>query len=174
MAGLGLVATLAFSLLLPTARRFEARPFRLRVQAAAVGDHLRTPWWRHCSFWRVCSARGPRRNSGRNSGRFSSQRRRSAFDRRQHQLIDEAPAPVLARLGRGHHRMIGGLEMLGCVPFRRAVAAADMATIQALAQVHPLGAVPQALLATLGGWVFKASSPSRWSHATPSPRSGST
>lgn len=43
MAGLGLLATLTFSLLLPTARRFEAKQFRLRVHAAAVADHLRTP-----------------------------------------------------------------------------------------------------------------------------------
>lgn len=42
MAGLGLLATLTFSLLLPTARRFEAKQFRLRVHTAAVADHLRT------------------------------------------------------------------------------------------------------------------------------------
>ncbi len=43
MAGLGLVATLTFSLLLPAARKFDAKQFRLKVHAAAVGDHLKTP-----------------------------------------------------------------------------------------------------------------------------------
>src|SRR5436190_2707249 len=62
-------------------------------------------------------------------------------------LVDVAPAPVLARLGRADDRMGGLVEVRGRVPVRRVVAAADVPAGLAHAQMHPPAAGPQALLA---------------------------
>lgn len=43
MAAIALLATAVFAVLLPAPRRFVAKPFALRVHAAAVADHLRNP-----------------------------------------------------------------------------------------------------------------------------------
>ena len=65
-------------------------------------------------------------------------------------LVDVAPAPGLAGLEAAHHRVLGLVEVRVGVPLGRGVAAADVAAGQAEPEVHPAGAVPQALLAALG------------------------
>src|SRR5207253_10499626 len=52
-------------------------------------------------------------------------------------LVDVAPTPVFSRLERLHDGMAGGVVMLGGVPVRRGIAAADVATGQAEPQVYP-------------------------------------
>src|SRR6185295_3351160 len=59
-----------------------------------------------------------------------------------------APAPVLARLGRADDRMAGRGMVGGRVPAGRVVAAADVPALLAHAQVDPLHALREALLAT--------------------------
>jgi hypothetical protein len=55
----------------------------------------------------------------------------------EHDLVDVAPAPILARLEGLDNRVIGGVEMLCSMLVFRRIAAADMPTDKALAQVHP-------------------------------------
>lgn len=64
-------------------------------------------------------------------------------------LIDVTPTPVLTWLKGLDDRVLGGMEVLGRTPVLRAVAAADMAADQALTQVYPGVAHPQALLAAV-------------------------
>src|SRR3954470_23196072 len=66
-------------------------------------------------------------------------------------LVDEAPRPVLARLERAHDRMAVGARVLAGMAARRAVAAADVAALQADPQVDPLAAARQAVLAAVDG-----------------------
>src|ERR1700674_1361925 len=66
------------------------------------------------------------------------------------QLIDVAPAPVLARLKGPHDRVAGPLEMCSCVLVRRVVAAAHVPADHAEAQVHPPATHPQAVFAAVG------------------------
>src|SRR6266404_6055285 len=56
-------------------------------------------------------------------------------DLRQNRIVAVAPAPVFAGFERLHDWMGGGLEVLGRVAIRRAVAASDMATRQGQTQV---------------------------------------
>src|SRR5262245_39474001 len=65
-------------------------------------------------------------------------------------LVDVAPAPVLSWFEGLDDRVPRVLEVLGCVPVRRGVAAADVAAAEAQAQVDPVGAHREAFLATLG------------------------
>src|SRR4051812_26636115 len=65
-------------------------------------------------------------------------------------FIDVAPAPAFARLERSDDRMLRRMEMLGGVLVLGVVAAADVATGPAKAQVHPGVAHLQAFLATVG------------------------
>ena len=65
----------------------------------------------------------------------------------EHQLVHEAPAPVLARLGRAQDRVAGGVMVRGRVLVRRVVAAADVPALVAHAQVQPARADGQAVLA---------------------------
>ena len=51
-------------------------------------------------------------------------------------MVDEAPAPALARLEGPHHGMAGLLVVLGRVPQRRGVAAADVTADQTQPQLH--------------------------------------
>src|SRR5207253_11218051 len=67
-------------------------------------------------------------------------------------LIDEAPAPVFPWLERPHDRVPGRAEMLGGVLVRGVVTAADVAAGHAQAEVDPLRADAQAVLAPLGAW----------------------
>ena len=64
-------------------------------------------------------------------------------------LVDEAPAPVLAGLERLHDRVPDLAEMLGGVPVRRVVAAPDVPAGHAQAEVDPLRADAQAVLAAV-------------------------
>src|SRR5437899_64443 len=66
---------------------------------------------------------------------------------RQVDAVDEAPAPPLARLVRLEDRMPRLHEVAGGVPVQRIVAAADVSTVQAEAEVHPLPPDRHALLA---------------------------
>ena len=59
-------------------------------------------------------------------------------------LIDIAPAPILAWFERLDDRMIGGVEVLGGVLVLRGIAATNVATDQADAQMHPAVAQFQA------------------------------
>src|SRR3954466_11460729 len=65
-------------------------------------------------------------------------------------LIDVAPEPVLAGLERADHGVPGGVVVLRRVLETRVVAAAHLAALHALAQMHPLAADLQALGAALG------------------------
>ena len=65
-------------------------------------------------------------------------------------LVHVAPAPVLIRLERLDDGVPGGVEVGGGVPVLRVVAAADVPADLAQAQVHPLVAYPQAVLAAVG------------------------
>src|SRR5690348_6126585 len=53
-------------------------------------------------------------------------------------LVDEAPAPDLARLERAHHRVLSVAEMPGRVPAWRRVAASHVPACQAEPQVYPV------------------------------------
>src|SRR5580765_168180 len=64
-------------------------------------------------------------------------------------LVDVAPAPVLAGLRRADDRMAALVGVRGRVLVRRGVAAADLRARHAHAQMHPAAADLQALLATL-------------------------
>src|SRR4051812_20438360 len=52
-------------------------------------------------------------------------------------VVHVAPAPVLAGLGRLHHRVLGLVEVSRRVAPRRGVAAAEVAAAEALPQGHP-------------------------------------
>src|SRR4029077_21127680 len=66
------------------------------------------------------------------------------------QVLHVAEAPVLARLETAHDRMLRLVEMLRGVPVGGIVATADMTTLEAEAEMHPLVAARQTLLATVG------------------------
>jgi hypothetical protein len=70
--------------------------------------------------------------------------------------VDVAPTPVLARLEGLNQHMTSFVKVLGRVPSRRAVTAADMAAYQASAKVNPVPACLEALFAAAGRrrWVF--------------------
>ena len=68
-------------------------------------------------------------------------------------FIHEAPDPALDALERGDQRMAGGMEVRRGVAMPRRVAAADVAALQALAQVDPGVAEIEALLAALGAFI---------------------
>ena len=82
-------------------------------------------------------------------------------------LVDVAPAPRLALLEAADDRVPGLVEVPVGMPVRRRVAAADVAAGQAQPEVHPLGAVAQALLAPVGrrSGVTDAGASLRCSHA---------
>jgi hypothetical protein len=65
-------------------------------------------------------------------------------------LIDIAPAPVLARLERPDNRMTDLVKMRGRVLVGGAVAAADVTAGHAEPEVNPRAAHPQAVLASVG------------------------
>jgi WD40 repeat protein len=67
----------------------------------------------------------------------------------EHDLVDVAPAPVLARLGGLHDGVAGRVEVLGGVLVPGGVATADVAARQAEPEVHPAIPGRQALLAAL-------------------------
>jgi hypothetical protein len=64
-------------------------------------------------------------------------------------LVDIAPAPVLARLERSHDRVAGQPEMGGRVLVLGAVATTDVTTYHAQPQMDPRIADPQAVLAAV-------------------------
>src|SRR5438105_15313033 len=64
------------------------------------------------------------------------------------QLVDVAPAPILAGLDRRHDGMMRRMEMHSRVPILRVIAATDMPAGSAQAQMNPGVAEPEALLAT--------------------------
>src|SRR4029078_6782231 len=66
------------------------------------------------------------------------------------ELIRVAPAPVLSGLQRADDLVPARMRVRGRVLVRRAVAAADVAALQADAQVQPLAAHAQAVLAAVG------------------------
>jgi len=55
----------------------------------------------------------------------------------EHFLVDVTPSPLLAGLEGGDHRVAAVVEVLGCMPVRGAVAAADMAAHETQAKVDP-------------------------------------
>ena len=66
-------------------------------------------------------------------------------------LVDEAPRPVLARLERADDRVTGRAGVRARVAVGRVVAAADVAALQADAQVQPEAAGREAVLAAGDG-----------------------
>src|ERR1700744_3460608 len=62
---------------------------------------------------------------------------RHAVGQIEHHFIDIAPSPTLRRIVAFDDRMMRGVEMLGRMPVRRAVAATDMAAGAAEPQMHP-------------------------------------
>src|SRR4051794_14513348 len=66
-------------------------------------------------------------------------------------LVEIAPRPVLARLDRAHDRVVLAARVRGRVAVGRAVAAADVAALEADAQVDPPRAHLQAVLAAVDG-----------------------
>jgi hypothetical protein len=74
--------------------------------------------------------------------------RTSAVD--QEHLVLVTPTPLFSGLERAHDRMPARVPMRGGVPTRRVVAAADVPALEALTQVHPAGALTQAVLTSLG------------------------
>src|SRR5262249_29449901 len=72
---------------------------------------------------------------------------RASSVERERALVDVAPHPVLARLGGADQRVGRLVEVRGRVAVRRVVAAADLAAHEALAEVHPVAADLEALLA---------------------------
>ena len=69
----------------------------------------------------------------------------------QHFSIHEAPGPVFTALVGGNHRMLSRMEVLGRVPIRRIIAAADVTTRQTQAQMHPTRPHFETFLATRTG-----------------------
>jgi hypothetical protein len=67
----------------------------------------------------------------------------------EEQVIDIAPAPVLARLEGLDYGVVCGVEMLRRVLVGRVVTATNVTTVKA--QVHPPAASAKAFLATFGG-----------------------
>jgi hypothetical protein len=61
----------------------------------------------------------------------------SSWERFNHDLVDVTPSPVLARLERSHDRVLGLSEVFGGVFVLRRVAAADVTTNLAKAQMNP-------------------------------------
>src|ERR1700730_7944729 len=79
-------------------------------------------------------------------------RRRSSFHLKE-EVLGVAPPPVLARLVGADYGMAGvGLPMPGGVTARGVVAATDVPAAHAHAQVHPVAAGLQALLAPVTRW----------------------
>lgn len=70
-------------------------------------------------------------------------------NKREHHLVDIAPAPVLPRLKGLDNRMIGRVEMPGRVLILRVVTAAHMSTGETEAQVDPGVTGFQTLLAAV-------------------------
>src|SRR5436190_9705603 len=87
----------------------------------------------------VISPRGPDRRDGRAPSSLGLDH--------ECDLVDEAPAPLLARLGGPDDRMTGFARMPARVTVRRIVAAPDAAAGLAHPQVHPAVARLQTLLA---------------------------
>ena len=67
----------------------------------------------------------------------------------EHDLVDVAPAPILARLEGLDNRVIGRVEMLRRVLVLRGVTTSDMPANQALAQVYPAIANFQTVLTAI-------------------------
>ena len=66
-----------------------------------------------------------------------------------HDLVDIAPFPLLPRLKGLDDRVLGAVVVLGGVLVLRRIAAADVAAVEAAAEMHPAVAGLQALLAAL-------------------------
>jgi len=75
----------------------------------------------------------------------------------EEQLIDIAPAPVLATLEGLDYWIVRGVKMLRCVFVGGVVTATNVTTAKAQTQVHPPAASAEALLATSGvlGWMSR-------------------
>ena len=67
----------------------------------------------------------------------------------EHDLVDVTPAPVFTRLEGLDNRVVGRVEMLGRMLVFRRVAAADVSTNEALAQMYPGVASFQTILAAI-------------------------
>jgi hypothetical protein len=61
----------------------------------------------------------------------------SSRERLNHDLVDVTPSPVFARLKGSHNGVLGLSEVLRGVPILGGVAAADVATNLAKAQMNP-------------------------------------
>jgi predicted GNAT family acetyltransferase len=92
-------------------------------------------------------------------GALSADQQRAGWDPRapadggdvEGELVDVAPAPGLAGLERADDRMLPVVSVGGRVTVRRIVAAADVAAFEAKAQMEPLAAAAQAVLASVDG-----------------------
>lgn len=75
--------------------------------------------------------------------------RESRTSRLNEGLVDEAPTPILTRFEGPHQRVLGCREVGGGMPFRRGIAAADVAAAEAFPQVHPAAAFRDAVRTAL-------------------------
>jgi hypothetical protein len=106
-----------------------------------------------------CADSGALRTSVVMTSSFGSDRERRGRDPRRAanavedecNLVDVAPAPVLAWLDRADDRVRRRMIVRGCVAVRGVVAAADVTTGEADAEVQPLAALEQAVLAAVDG-----------------------
>jgi hypothetical protein len=69
---------------------------------------------------------------------------------RHHEVVLVAIHPILARLERLDHRMVGAVVVSSGMFVRRAIAASDMTAIETQPQVNPLRAALETLLTALG------------------------
>src|SRR4051794_3500544 len=136
--------------------RIAAEPSRMTKSP----DPLR-PWRKtfsssanHCSpkTSTTCSRCGVERSANSAKPAMVSASSSTAKSDFSHYLVvDEAIDPVLAGLEGPHDRVTVGARVLASVAILRVVAAADVTASHAQAEVHPMVAGGQALLATVGG-----------------------
>src|ERR1700742_2027900 len=69
--------------------------------------------------------------------------------KRNEELVDVTPGPMLSRLERGHNWVALFVKMLSGMPIHRGVAAADMTAAQTKTQMHPLVIVLYAFLTAI-------------------------
>ena len=84
-------------------------------------------------------------------GVFGAVRGGRAWHGIEHEVVDIAVTPCLARLEGAHHRMTRRMEMLGGVAVGRVVAASDVAADEAHPKVHPACTDRETFLAPASG-----------------------
>ncbi len=107
--------------------------FRSRRQIAVRRQQPSRPW-QSCRGSAACSSRRSRLATAAAAILADGA---GAAALLEHDLVDIAPHPVLARLDRTHDRVLAAVKVFGRVLVARVIAAPDVAARQAHAQVHP-------------------------------------